>query len=341
MSTSYTQNVDSDFIDACRKLLQQMDNEAESGDGTKYSVVLPVHNEQENLGELNRRLFEVLRSRGEAFEIIYVNDGSRDGSLALLSQFVAESTEVRVVDLARNFGHQIAISAGIAHARGKAVIVMDSDLQDPPEVLPEFIAEWEKGNDVVYAVREKRKESLLKRGCYSLFYRMLQRVANIEIPLDSGDFCIMDRKVVELLNAMPERNRFVRGIRSWVGLKQKGLTYERHARYAGKPTYNFRRLMVLALDGFISFSHAPLRVAALLGLIVSVVSLLMTVIFVVQKFTTGLEPPGFASIITALFFFSGVNLLTLGVIGEYIGRIFDEVKQRPLYVVREVLGDGN
>ena len=226
------------------------------------------------------------------------------------------------------------------YARGDAVVVMDADLQDPPEVLPEFIAEWKKGNDVVYAIREKRKESWLKRGCYALFYRMLQRVANIDIPLDSGDFCIMDRKVVDILNRMPERNRFVRGIRSWVGLKQKGLAYERHARFAGQPTYKFKNLMVLALDGFISFSHAPLRFASTFGALISAASLGMAAFFLAKKVLVGLDPPGFATTITAIFFFAGVQLLTLGMIGEYIGRIFDEVKQRPLYVVREVIGTG-
>ena len=250
----------------------------------------------------------------------------------------SKDARVTVVELARNFGHQIAISAGLDYAQGQGVIVMDADLQDPPEVLPQFIAKWREGYDVVYAIREQRKEGRLKRSLYAMYYRMLQRVANIEIPLDAGDFCIMDRRVVDLLNGMPERNRFVRGIRSWVGLDQVGLAYERQARYAGRAKYSYRRLMYLALDGLISFSFVPLRMITILGFIISAISILMAVNYAVQKITVGLNPPGFATIIVAIFFLAGIQLITLGVIGEYVGRIFEEVKQRPLYVVRRVTG---
>jgi dolichol-phosphate mannosyltransferase len=216
------------------------------------------------------------------------------------------------------------------------VIVMDADLQDPPEALPRFIDKWPEGHDVVYAVREQRKEIWLKRAAYALFYRLLQRVANIEIPLDAGDFCIMDRRVVDLLQGMPERNRFVRGIRSWVGLNQVGLAYERQARHAGRPKYTFTRLVYLALDGLVSFSYLPLRAITMLGFGVSLVSIVLAVFYVIQKLTVGLNPPGFATLIVAIFFLAGMQLITIGVIGEYVGRIFEEVKQRPLYVIRTV-----
>ena len=304
----------------------------------ELSVVLPICNEEENIPALHKRLTAVMRSEGVSYEIIFVDDGSTDGSPAQMRWLTTCDPSVRVVELARNFGHQVAISAGLDFAEGNAVIVMDADLQDPPEVLPEFIAGWRAGNDVVYAIREHRQESWPKRAAYTTFYRMLRKVANVDIPLDSGDSCIMDRRVVDLLRSMPERNRFVRGIRSWVGLRQVGLPYERHARHAGRPKYTFGHLMLLALDGFISFSHMPLRVASLLGLGISALSFLLAAFYFVKRLTTGLTPPGFATLVVAIFFLAGIQLITIGVVGEYIGRIFDEVKQRPLYVVRRVIG---
>ena len=243
---------------------------------------------------------------------------------------------VVVVELARNFGHQVAITAGLDFARGRGIVVMDADLQDPPEVLPQFIDKWREGHDVVYAIRERRKESWILRLSYAMFYRLLHHIAHIDIPLDAGDFCIMDRRVVELLKQMPERNRFVRGIRSWVGFNQVGLPFERHARHAGQSKYTVGRLMLLALDGLISFSYVPLRVITALGLSVSVVSLLLAIFFFVKKLLYGLSPPGYASIIVSIFFLAGIQLITLGVIGEYVGRIFEEAKRRPMYVLRRV-----
>jgi len=301
------------------------------------SVVIPVYNEQDNLRVLYSRLLAVLEPLEPGFELIFVNDGSYDGSAAILSELAGSDERVTVVELARNFGHQVAISAGLDYASGQAVIIMDADLQDPPEVLPHFIAKWREGHDVVYAIREKRKETWPKRVAYAFFYRLLKRVAAIDIPLDAGDFCIMDRRVVALLNSMPERNRFVRGIRSWVGLDQIGLAYERQARYAGKPKYTFTRLMILALDGLISFSYVPLRAITVLGFGISLVSMILAIGYAIQKLTIGLNPPGFATTVVAIFFLAGVQLLTIGVIGEYVGRIFEEVKNRPLYVTRRVL----
>lgn len=302
------------------------------------SVVLPVFNEQDNLPTLYSRLTRVLEKTEPSFEIIFVDDGSRDASPGILQQIATKDCRVVVVELARNFGHQVAISAGLDYASGNAVVVMDADLQDPPEVLPEFIEKWRQGHDVVYAIREKRKENWLMCAMYSLFYRLLQKVANIEIPLDSGDFCIMDRRVVDVLTGMPERNRFVRGIRSWIGLNQVGLPYERQRRNAGKPKYTFSRLVFLALDGLVSFSFLPLRMITVVGFAVSLISIFLAVAYTIQKLTMGLSPPGFATTVVAIFFLAGMQLITMGVIGEYVGRIFEEVKHRPLYVIRRVRG---
>lgn len=304
----------------------------------EISVVVPIYNEEENIALLYSRLVRVLVDTQTDFEIVFVDDGSRDRSVERLKEFEALDRRVIVVELARNFGHQVAITAGLDFARGKAIAVMDADLQDPPEVLPEFIAKWREGHDVVYAIREKRKESWLKRVCYAFFYRLLRRVANVDIPLDAGDFCIMDRRIVDLLKSMPERSRFIRGIRSWVGLNQIGLPFERHARHAGTTKYSVGGLLLLALDGLISFSFVPLRIITLLGLSVSFLSMLMAVFFFVKKLIYGLSPPGFASLITSIFFLAGIQLITLGVIGEYVGRIFEEAKRRPMYILRRVSG---
>jgi glycosyltransferase involved in cell wall biosynthesis len=300
------------------------------------SVVIPVYEEEANLPVLYDRLTKVLAETEPAYEIVFIDDGSHDRSVEVMRGLVAGDAHIIVVELSRNFGHQIAISAGLDYARGDAVIVMDADLQDPPEVLPQFIAKWREGHDVVYAIRGQRKEGWFKRTLYALFYRLLQRIANIEIPLDSGDFCLMDRRVVEILNGMPERNRFVRGIRSWVGLDQIGLEYERQSRYAGRVKYSYRRLVYLALDGLISFSFVPLRMITVTGFVVSLISIVLAAIYFFQRLTVGPNPLGFTTTIVAVLFLSGMQLITLGVIGEYVGRIFEEVKRRPLYVVRQV-----
>lgn len=302
--------------------------------GLDLSVIIPVYNEVENIAALHGRLVRVLEDQRLEFEIIFVDDGSNDGSVEGLNDLEKSDGRVRVIELARNFGHQVAITAGLDFARGKVIAVMDADLQDPPEVLPSFIAKWREGNDVVYAVREQRKEGWFKRTSYKLFYRLLKRVASIDIPLDAGDFCVMDRRVVELLKSMPERTRFIRGIRSWIGLRQVGLPFERAARHAGQSKYSVGRLMILALDGLVSFSFVPLRVITGLGITVSMLSMVMAVFFFVKKLLYGLTPPGFATLIVSIFFLAGIQLITLGVIGEYVGRIFEETKRRPLYILR-------
>ena len=314
-----------------------MMGQAESSTGRpELSVIIPVFNEAENLPTLHGRLTRALVNLGMEYEIVLVDDGSQDQSPDILRRMEAEDQRIVIVEFARNFGHQVAISAGLEQSRGQVVCIMDADLQDPPEVLHTFLAKWREGWEVVYAIRTERKEWWGKRLAYAGFYRLLQRVANIDIPLDAGDFCVMDRRVVDLLVRMPERNRFVRGIRSWVGFKQIGVPYERHARHAGAPKYTFRKLLYLALDGLISFSHMPLRIITLLGFSVSFLSFLVALFYLVKKFTLGTGVPGFTTLVVYIFFLSGIQLMTIGVIGEYIGRISDEVKRRPLYVARRV-----
>lgn len=303
-----------------------------------YSVVIPIYNEQANLPELYRRLTTVMTNLNAHYEIILVNDGSTDDSLLLMRELNQKDSRVKIINLSRNFGHQIAISAGMDYTKGQAVIVMDGDLQDPPEVLPIFIEKWQEGWDVVYAVRKKRKENLFKRVAYAMFYRILHKISNIDIPLDSGDFSVIDRKIVNLLKSMPERNRFVRGIRTWVGFKQIGVDYERDRRFAGKPKYTFKRLVKLALDGVISFSYFPLQMARSLGFIVSGVSLVGAVLTLCQRLFTDTTVPGYATTVISILFLGGIQLITIGILGEYIGRIYDEVKQRPLYIFQELIG---
>jgi dolichol-phosphate mannosyltransferase len=245
---------------------------------------------------------------------------------------------VKSVRLARTFGHQAAISAGLRAASGDAIITMDGDLQDAPELLPKFLERWRAGNEVVYAVREHRVGSLRKRFAYKLFYRMLQRSSNIPLPVDSGDFSLMDRRVVDVINAMPERTRFVRGMRTWVGFHQAGVTQARDERFAGEPKYTYWKLVRLALDGFIGFSYRPLQLASLFGAIVSVVALFLAVVLVMLKILHGIPLVGWTSLIVAVLFLGGVQLVCLGILGEYVGRIYDEVRERPPYVVASVLG---
>ena len=303
-----------------------------------YSVVIPFLNEEENIPELYKRLTSVMMSTQKPYEIILVDDGSVDSSIELIKNIIKEDHRVCVVSLSRNYGHQVAVSAGIDHAKGKAVIIMDADLQDPPEVLPSFMQKMDEGYDVVYAIRKKRKEGLLMRFLYAFFYRVLQRISNVNIPLDSGDFCIMNHRIVRLLQDIKERNRFVRGIRSWVGFKQIGLEYERDKRYRGEVKYTFRKLIGLAFDGLVSFSNVPLRMASFAGFTISIANFIAILIYMYLRiFTNNPAPRGFATIVMIVLFLGGIQLITIGVIGEYIGRIYDEVKQRPLYIVKELL----
>lgn len=302
------------------------------------SVVIPVLNEERTVGELHRRLVRVLEAERADFEIIFVNDGSTDDTAAVLRKLHDVDGRVKSVHFARNFGHQAAISAGLRGAAGDAVIAMDGDLQDAPELLPAYLERWREGYEVVYAVRESRPESRLKRLAYTVFYRILQRISNIPLPLDSGDFSLMDRRVVDVINAMPERTRFVRGMRSWVGFRQTGVAQRRDERFAGEPKYTYWKLVRLALDGLIGFSYRPLQMASMFGAAVSVVSFLLAVILILLKIVHGIPLVGWTSLIVAILFLGGVQLICLGILGEYVGRIYDEVRQRPPYVVARVVG---
>ena len=303
------------------------------------TVVLPVYNERETLETLEARLVPVLEGVvGGSFEVVFVDDGSRDGSGELLDSFYARDPRLKTIHFSRNFGHQAALQAGLDAARGEAVIMMDADLQDPPEVLAQFVARWREGYDVVYAVRRKRKEGPLKRAAYAAFYRSMKAISEIEVPLDAGDFCLLDRRVVETLVSLRERNRFLRGLRSWVGFKQIGVEYERDARHAGEPKYTLRKLVGLALSGYIGFSAMPLRAAAWLGVAAAGAGFLLVLWALVSKLAGLYTPRGWASTLAVILFIGGVQLLVLGVIGEYLSRVYDEVRRRPLYVVRSRVG---
>lgn len=302
-----------------------------------YSVVIPVHNEENNILELYTRLTRVLDSLHKPYEIIYVNDGSTDTSIAVLRKIADSDKQAKIVDLSRNFGHQTAISAGISFVSGKAAIIMDADLQDPPSVIPEFIKRWESGFFVVYGIRRKRKESFLKRSCYFVFYRIQEKMAKIRIPLDAGDFCLMDKKIVDILRKMPERNRFIRGIRSWIGFPQIGVEYERDFRFGGKPKYSMRKLIRLAFDGIYSFSDIPLKISLIFGSFISVLCFVFILCIIYQRLVYGTSIYGIATISVSILFLGGIQLIAIGVIGEYIGRIYDEVKQRPIFIIKQIV----
>jgi dolichol-phosphate mannosyltransferase len=309
------------------------------------SIVIPILNEEDNLQKLYERLIGASYTWDSLFEVILVDDGSTDRSLSLLRKLHQKDSRFKYISFSRNFGHQTAVSAGLRYAKGDVIAVMDADLQDPPEELYRFLEQWRQGYQVIYGIRTKRKENIFKRSAYHLFYRILAWCSSIDIPLDSGDFCVMDRTIVDWLNAMPERNRFVRGLRSWVGYRQIGIRYERHARLAGEVKYTFRKLLRLAFDGVINFSYRPLQISGFLGCLVCCFSFASIMFFLIHRILGfkifGYSPqdvPGFTSLILAILFIGGVQLLTMGLFGEYLGRIFDEVKQRPLYIVKEQEG---
>jgi polyisoprenyl-phosphate glycosyltransferase len=304
-----------------------------------YSIVIPVYNEAEVLPTLYDRLTRVMNGLGEPYEIIFVNDGSADESPLLLQDLQAKDECVKFLSLSRNFGHQIAITAGLDHSGGQAVVVMDADLQDPPEVIPRLIEQWRKGYDIVFAVRQKRRgEGLLKRATAALFYRILQHLTATEIPLDAGDFRLMSRRAVEALNDIRERNRFIRGLAGWVGFRQTSVSFVRDIRHAGRTKFPLKDMLRFALTGIVSFSLVPLQLAGYLGFLVSSVSFFYMVYAIGLKLFTDRVVLGWTSVMVAVLFLGGVQLLSLGIIGEYIGRIYDEVKQRPLYIIDEARG---
>ena len=305
------------------------------------SIVIPVCDEYE-------RLVAAASSWNDDFECILVDDGSRDRSLELIRDIASRDPRFKGLSFSRNFGHQSAVTAGLCYATGDVVAVMDADLQDPPEELQAFIDKCRDGYDVVYAIRTDRQEGFLKRTSYWLYYRFLRSLASVDIALDSGDFCVMSRRVVDDMNALPERNRFVRGLRTWVGYRQVGLEYKRSARQAGEPKYTYGKLMNLALDGLVNFSFKPLRVLAITGVLLGVFSFLAAflvfLLYVTDTTIGGYNPrnsQGWTSLILAIFFLSGTQLMGMGILGEYIGRLFEETKARPMYLIKEKLNFGH
>jgi dolichol-phosphate mannosyltransferase len=304
----------------------------------ELSIVIPVYNEEENIPELWKRLEAEMSKLPGNIEVIFVDDRSRDRSLDLLADIAARDSRIRVVALSRNFGHQRALTAGLDFANGSAVVLMDGDLQDDPAALSHFVAKWREGFQVVYAIREKRKESFFKRAAFKMFYRLQSAVSGINVPVDAGIFSLLDRKVVEQLRRMPERNRYISGLRAYAGFRQTGIAVERGPRYRGKPRVRIRDLFRLAFDGIFGFSTVPLKLATWLGLVCAATSFVIGTVGLYYKLVLHRPFLSWAYGLTTTFFLGGVQLLALGIIGEYIGRIYEEVKGRPNYIVDRVIG---
>jgi len=300
------------------------------------SIIAPIYNEEGNIQELYRRIREVLDTTGEPWELVMVDDGSTDGSTDLIRKYHEQDARVVPVIFARNFGHQIAVTAGLDYSLGDAVVIIDADLQDPPEVILEMIAKWREGYEVVYAIRTEREgETWFKEFTASLFYRLIYRITDVDIPLDTGDFRLLDRKVVDVMGQMRERHRFLRGMSVWVGFKQTGVEYKRAARLAGETKYPLKKMVKFATDAITSFSYFPLQLAMYLGFISAGVSILAIPVVIIMRLAGSQAFFGQASALIAVLFLGGVQLISLGILGEYIGRLYDEAKGRPLYIVRE------
>jgi dolichol-phosphate mannosyltransferase len=306
----------------------------------KYSLIIPIYNEEETIPELYRRVSDVMDSLDDSVELILINDGSRDRSLKLMRELQERDARVCYISFARNFGHQAAVTAGLNFARGQVIVVLDADLQDPPELIPKMIESWQAGYHVVYAQRTKRKkESWFKRLTAYVFYRLLRRLADVDIPADTGDFCLMDRQVVDVLNSMPERNRYIRGLRAWIGFRQTAVKFERDPRFAGEVKYTFKKSLALAINSLVSFSKIPLRISTYLGLFSALIALLMALLVLYWRLQQPDSPvTGLATILIAVFFLGSVQLISIGILGEYIGRIYEEVKGRPAYTIAEIAG---
>jgi polyisoprenyl-phosphate glycosyltransferase len=325
----------------CRLLLKEcrLDPSAPKGSAVALiSVVVPIFNEEENLPELRRRMTAALDSTGHSWELILVNDGSRDRSAEIIRAFNAEDGRIKLVDLSRNFGHQPAVTAGVHHSQGNCVVLIDGDLQDPPEVIGDMVKAWQAGAEVVIGERTSRQDAGMRGLGFKLFYPVMRRLTELPDVPNAGIFGLMDRKVVEEFNKLPERNRFIPGLRLWLGFKTQPVYYDRHERAAGQPKQTLKRLIRYAMNGIVSFSNRPLKVAMYVGTIVSIVSFLLAVFYIVDFFIRHKPLTGFTTQIVSILFLGGIQLITIGILGEYIGRIYEEVKQRPLYVVRERLG---
>lgn len=305
----------------------------------EISIIIPFYNEESNIDHLMQRVLSVLNAMKNNYEIICVNDGSQDNSLKLLLEYHHRHPTIKIVNLSRNFGKEIALTAGLDYARGAAVIILDADLQDPPELMEKLIEKWREGYDVVYGTRRSRQgETWLKRLSAKAFYQTIGKMSHIPIPADTGDFRLLDRRVVEALKQMPERTRFMKGLFSWVGFKQTSIIFDREPRFQGKTTWNYWKLWNFAIDGITSFSFLPLKIWSYVGVIISLLSLLYASFLIMRTIILGIDVPGYASIMVAILFLGGIQLITLGIIGEYLGRVYEEVKGRPLYFVRESYG---
>jgi polyisoprenyl-phosphate glycosyltransferase len=303
----------------------------------EISVIVPLYNEELVIGEMYKKLTEVMLGTGLSYEIVMVNDGSGDRTLELAREICNTDKNIKLINFSRNFGHQFAITAGMDRSSGKAVVVIDADLQDPPEVIPEMIRKWQEGYHVVYGVRDKREgESWFKLFTASAFYRILKYMTSVNIPVDTGDFRLVDRTALDVFNNMRERARFVRGMVSWVGFKQTEVRYVRHERFAGETKYPFSKMLKFAIDGLLAFSQVPLKLASGLGLVSALVSFFFIIYGLVMKYFYPEQViPGWSSLFSAILFIGGIQLICLGVLGEYIGRIYEEIKQRPLYIIQD------
>lgn len=301
---------------------------------TKISAVVPIFNEEGNINILYKKLRETFLKIDKNFEIIFINDGSFDNSFKILQKISRKDKKVKIISFSRNFGHMSALNAGLTYSSGQKVAVMDADMQDPPQVIIKMYKKSLEGYDVVYGVKKKRKESFLRVFLMKIFYKLLDKISNLKMPLDAGTFSILDRKVVDIIVNLPEKNKYFSGLRAWTGFKQTGVVYERAKRYKGKEA-SFARLFKLAMDGIVSFSFVPLKMASFLGFIFSVFAFVLIVVLFILKFFVNLGIVGWTSTISTILFIGGIQLITLGIIGEYLARIYDEVKRRPEYIIQE------
>ena len=306
----------------------------------KISIIVPLYNEQESFSVLINRIDNVINSMEVDVEVVLVDDGSKDSTAALMAEKALNDSRYHSIFLSKNHGHQLAITAGLSRVRATdGVFIIDGDLQDPPELLIDFYSKYKEGYDVIYAIRKKRKENILKRSAYFLFYRILNTISYIDIPLDSGDFSFISKRVIDILNEMPEESRYIRGMRTWIGFKQIGIEYERDERVAGETKYSFKTLVKLAKNGIFNFSEFPIKFITRLGMIITSLSIIYLIYTLIQKLIFHNVPQGFTSLLIAIILFSGVQLLSIGIIGEYILRIFFQVKNRPLFIIKNSITD--